>query len=80
MRVTSLAQRPQGLSVADDAAYRDGMSDKTPDGSTNLTDEQRAETADVSDKNQPDTSSGGAPESPDETTDEDGTPVENPSG
>jgi hypothetical protein len=30
--------------------------------------------------NPPDTASGGAPEEPDETTDADGTPVENPSG
>ena len=69
------------------------MSDKTPDGSTNLTDEQRAETADTADM-QTDTTSGGAPDEPDtsdpahtdsahtdpDTTDQNGTPVENPSG
>jgi hypothetical protein len=54
----------------------------TPDGSTNLTDDQKAETADAS-ASPPDTASGGAPEpaaDDDITTEEDGTPVENPSG
>ena len=35
-------------------------SSEVPDGSTNLSDEQKAETADVGDE--PDTASGGAPE------------------
>ena len=54
----------------------------TPDGSTNLTDEQKAQTADASTP-PPDTVSGGAPEptgDDDITTEQDGTPVENPSG
>ena len=60
---------------------------ETPDGSTNLTPEQKAETADAS-TTPPDTVSGGAPEEPDAPkddsaeygTEQDGTPVENPSG
>jgi len=54
----------------------------TPDGSTNLTPEQKAETADAS-APPPDTASGGAAEpagDDDITTEADGTPVENPSG
>ena len=59
-----------------------------PDGSTQLSEAQKHRTESLGDGSSPDshqdqaeedTASGGAPEDPD-TTDPDGTPVENPSG